>query len=121
LVITFDDFVIVFVQQDGNIWCLPTASWSAHVDADWYLALMVNMAGMIPIIFAQSSDLPGLFQLEFADRWTQFAEGGKHFGRNNIYWIMYFLMVFLFSFFLHVLFAQQNYGENLKAQAKIPV
>jgi preprotein translocase subunit SecY len=35
---------------------------------------------------------------------------------------MYFLMVFLFSFFYtDVLFAQQNYGENLKrVGAKIP-
>jgi preprotein translocase subunit SecY len=43
-------------------------------------------------------------------------------GGNNAYWIMYFLMVFLFSFFYtDVLFAQQNYGENLKrVGAQIP-
>lgn len=43
-------------------------------------------------------------------------------GQSNVYWVMYFLGVVLFSFFYtDVLFAQQNYGENLKkVGAQIP-
>jgi preprotein translocase subunit SecY len=43
-------------------------------------------------------------------------------GQNDAYWIMYFLMVVAFTFFYtNVLFAQQNYGENLKrVGAQIP-
>jgi preprotein translocase subunit SecY len=93
------------------------------------LPLMVNMAGMIPIIFAQSL-------LTFPSIIASFFTSAKNatvasiatyitnlFGGNgNGYWIMYFLMVVFFSFFYtDVLFAQQNYGENLKkVGAQIP-
>lgn len=93
------------------------------------LPLMVNMAGMIPIIFAQSL-------LTFPSIIASFFTGAKNAtianiassvvnlfgGTGNAYWIMYFLMVVFFSFFYtDVLFAQQNYGENLKkVGAQIP-
>ncbi len=43
-------------------------------------------------------------------------------GQNLWYALMYFIMVVLFTFFYtDVLFAQQNYGDNLKKQgAQIP-
>jgi preprotein translocase subunit SecY len=43
-------------------------------------------------------------------------------GNSPTYWILYFLMVVVFTFFYtDVLFAQQNYGENLKrVGAQIP-
>ena len=43
-------------------------------------------------------------------------------GQSDWYWLLYFLMVVLFTFFYtDVLFTQQNYGENLKrAGAQIP-
>jgi preprotein translocase subunit SecY len=43
-------------------------------------------------------------------------------GNSSAYWILYFLMVVAFTFFYtDVLFAQQNYGENLKrVGAQIP-
>ncbi len=43
-------------------------------------------------------------------------------GVNNTYWILYFLMVVGFTFFYtDILFAQQNYGENLKRSgAQVP-
>jgi preprotein translocase subunit SecY len=86
------------------------------------LPLMVNMAGMIPIIFAQSL-------LTFPSIIASFFTGVKNAtiakiasgivslfgGTGNTYWIIYFFMVVFFSFFYtDVLFAQQNYGENLK-------
>jgi preprotein translocase subunit SecY len=93
------------------------------------LPLMVNMAGMIPLIFAQSLlTFPAVVAQFFIQssneivrsiaEWLQINFGG--FG--NTYWILYFLFVVGFTFFYtDVLFAQQNYGENLKRSgAQIP-
>jgi preprotein translocase subunit SecY len=93
------------------------------------LPLMVNMAGMIPLIFAQSL-------LTFPAVLAQFIIGSENTtiqkiavwlqntfgGINNTYWILYFLMVVAFTFFYtDVLFSQQNYGENLKRSgAQVP-
>ena len=93
------------------------------------LPLMVNMAGMIPIIFAQSIlTFPSIIASFFS---TNSNAGVANFamkiqemfgGTGNAYWVMYFLSVVLFTFFYtDVLFAQQNYGENLKkVGAQIP-
>jgi len=55
---------------------------------------------------------------------VDFASGVQRtFGGNSAaYWILYFFMVVIFTFFYtDVLFAQQNYGENLKrVGAQIP-
>ncbi len=93
------------------------------------LPLMVNMAGMIPIIFAQSLlSFPAIiasFFLQSQTKWVaDLALGAQNLfgGNSNGYWILYFLMVVGFSFFYtDVLFSQQNYGENLKkVGAQIP-
>lgn len=93
------------------------------------LPLMVNMAGMIPLIFAQSLiTLPALLAQFFVNSqyavlnnlavWMQDTFGG----RSSLYWLLYFIFVVGFTFFYtDVLFQQQNYGENLKrAGAQIP-
>jgi preprotein translocase subunit SecY len=93
------------------------------------LPLMVNMAGMIPLIFAQSLlTLPAVIAQFFVNstngtvalvaQWFQHNFGGT----GNTYWVLYFLMVVGFTFFYtDTIFAQQNYGENLrKAGAQIP-
>jgi preprotein translocase subunit SecY len=93
------------------------------------LPLMVNMAGMIPIIFAQSlltfpSIIASFFTSAKNATIANLASGVVNLfgGTGNTYWIMYFFMVVFFSFFYtDVLFAQQNYGENLKkVGAQIP-
>ena len=93
------------------------------------LPLMVNMAGMIPIIFAQSIlTFPSIIASFFTNVGNQgianFAMKMQELfgGSGNFYWIMYFVSVVLFTFFYtDVLFAQQNYGENLKkVGAQIP-
>jgi preprotein translocase subunit SecY len=92
------------------------------------LPLMVNMAGMIPLIFAQSiltfpAVLAG-FLINQKGWIGSFATkvNSTFGGQGNTYWILYFLSVVLFSFFYtDVLFSQQNYGENLKkVGAQIP-
>ncbi len=93
------------------------------------LPLMVNMAGMIPIIFAQSiltfpSIIASFFTSVNNETIANFAMSMQQLfgGSGNAYWIMYFISVVLFTFFYtDVLFAQQNYGENLKkVGAQIP-
>ncbi len=126
-------FAIVFVQQGrrnipvifpgrrvGNRMSMPVKS---------SLPLMVNMAGMIPLIFAQSLlTFPALVANFFINNQTEwvanFARSVQNiFGAQSPwYGLLYFLFVVGFTFFYtDVLFAQQNYGDNLKKSgAQIP-
>jgi preprotein translocase subunit SecY len=126
-------FAIVFVQQGqrnvpvmypgrrvGNRMSMPVKGT---------LPLRVNMAGMIPIIFAQSLlTFPAIIAGFFVGSQTVWVANlatsvtNIFGGGSNSYWILYFLMVVGFTFFYtDVLFAQQNYGENLKRSgARIP-
>lgn len=126
-------FAIVVVQQGRrNIPVMyPGRRMGARMSmpVKGTLPLMVNMAGMIPIIFAQSLlTFPSIIASFFTSVQNQsvanfaFQMQQLFGGTGNAYWIMYFLMVVVFSFFYtDVLFAQQNYGENLKkVGAQIP-
>jgi preprotein translocase subunit SecY len=126
-------FAIVFVQQGRRN--VPVMYPGRRVGARMSmpvkgtLPLMVNMAGMIPIIFAQSlltfpSIIASFFTQVSNTGVANFAQSVVTLfgGTGNAYWIMYFFMVVLFAFFYtDVLFAQQNYGDNLKkVGAQIP-
>ena len=89
------------------------------------LPLMVNLSGMIPLIFASAIlQFPAIVASYFTGSENEgvanFFLGVQNFfgatGSNNWgYWTIYFLMVVIFTFFYTtVLFDQQNYGENLK-------
>jgi preprotein translocase subunit SecY len=126
-------FAIVYVQQGrrfvpvlfpgrrvGNRMSMPVRS---------SLPLMVNMAGMIPLIFAQSiMTFPAIVASYFVASKTEwlasFASSVQNlFGAGNLWYsLIYFVMVVAFTFFYtDVLFQQQNYGDNLKRQgAQIP-
>ncbi len=130
---TITIFAIVYVQEGrrhvpvmypgrrvGNRMSMPVKGT---------LPLMVNMAGMIPLIFAQSLlTLPAVVAQFFVsspnETIAKIAVGiqSTFGGISPLYWVMYFLMVVGFTFFYtDVIFAQQNYGENLKrAGAQIP-
>jgi preprotein translocase subunit SecY len=94
------------------------------------LPLLVNMAGMIPIIFAQSIlTFPAIIAQFFSSSQTEWVRNLANqiitlFSDSNNpgYLTIYFFMVVLFSFFYtSVLFEQQNYGENLKkVGAQVP-
>jgi preprotein translocase subunit SecY len=93
------------------------------------IPLMVNMAGMIPMIFAQSFlTFPAIlasFFLSAKKEWlANFAKSVSTLfsGDSTWYPMIYFVLVVGFTFFYtDVLFAQQNYGDNLKKQgAQIP-
>ena len=119
-------FAIVYVQQGrrhvpvlfpgrrvGNRMSMPVRS---------SLPLMVNMAGMIPLIFAQAIlTFPAILASYFVNspvEWiSNFAQTiSQIFGGGSMWYsVIYFLTVVLFTFFYtDVLFAQQNYGENLR-------
>lgn len=126
-------FAIVFVQQGRRN--VPVMYPGRRVGSRMSmpvkgtLPLMVNMAGMIPIIFAQSLlTFPAIVAGFFINSKTAWVSNlasdiSRIFGgAGDAYWIMYFFMVVGFTFFYtDVLFAQQNYGENLKrVGAQIP-
>jgi preprotein translocase subunit SecY len=91
------------------------------------------MAGMIPLIFAQSimifpSTLAGYFMAPAGQPAQGFVQSAAYWidqifnPRYDIYWPLYFLMVMGFTFFYtNVIFEQQNMSENLRRQgASIP-
>ena len=107
-------------RRIGNRMSMPVRS---------QLPLMVNMAGMIPIIFAQSFlTFPAILSSFFINTQTKWVNSAsnwvyKAFGGDTWWYpIMFFLLVVAFAYFYtDVLFAQQNYGDNLKKQgAQIP-
>jgi len=126
-------FAIVFVQQGrrnvpvmypgrrmGNRMSMPVKGT---------LPLMVNMSGMIPLIFSSAFlQFPAILASYFTQSTTtwvaNFATSVSNLfnGGHWFYWLLYFLMVVGFTFFYtDVLFSQQNYGENLKKMgAQIP-
>jgi preprotein translocase subunit SecY len=133
LITTLTIFVIVFVQQGrrnipvmypgrrvGNRMSMPVKGT---------LPLQVNMAGMIPLIFASALlQFPGLvagFMQNSQTEWvvnTSLWISANITVNSGIYWLIDFIFVVGFAFFYtDVLFAQQNYGENLKRSgAQIP-
>lgn len=136
VVIVATIFAIVFVQQGrrnvpvmypgrrvGNRMSMPVKGT---------LPLMVNLAGMIPLIFASALlQFPAIVASYFQNSSTDWVKNmaasiQSFFNPSGInswgYWLIYFLFVVVFAFFYtDVLFAQQNYGENLKrVGAQIP-
>jgi len=96
------------------------------------LPLMVNLSGMIPLIFASAllqfpAIVAGFFRNSETKWVSDFAVSLQNFlnpsGTGSWgYWVLYFIMVVSFTYFYTtVLFEQQNYGDNLKRSgAQIP-
>jgi len=96
------------------------------------LPLMVNLSGMIPLIFASAIlQFPAIIASYFISNQTAWvknvataiqaffnATGTNSWG----YWVLYFIMVVSFTYFYTtVIFEQQDYGNNLKRSgAQIP-
>lgn len=133
LIMVLTIFAIVFVQEGRrNVPVMYPGRRVGHrmsMPVKGKLPLMVNMAGMIPLIFAQSLlTFPAVLAQFFIGStnatvqniaiWLQRTFGGI----SSTYWVLYFLMVVGFTFFYtDVLFGQQNYGENLKRSgAQVP-
>jgi len=126
-------FVIVFVQQGrrnvpvmypgrriGNRMSMPVKGT---------LPLQVNMAGMIPLIFANAIlQFPAMIANLMTGSETEWVANAATWTalnfnvQSSVYWIIDFIFVVGFAFFYtDVIFSQQNYGENLKRSgAQIP-
>ncbi|MGD2041219.1 MAG: preprotein translocase subunit SecY [Anaerolineae bacterium] len=98
-----------------------------------HIPLRVNMAGMIPLIFAQSimvfpSTVASYFMAPVGQEPQNFVQSAAFWvdrifnPQYNVYWPLYFLLVVGFTFFYtSVIFEQQNMAENLRKQgASIP-
>jgi preprotein translocase subunit SecY len=133
IILVLTIFVIIYIQEGrrnvpvlfpgrriGNRMSMPVRS---------NLPLRVNLAGMIPLIFAQTIlSLPGIlaqFFINSKTAWLANFSGWmqRTFNPTSVWYvIIYFLFVLLLTFFYtEVLFEQQNYGDSLKKQgAQIP-
>jgi len=93
----------------------------------------VNMAGMIPLIFAQSlmvfpSTIAGYFMAPAGTDAQGFVQNAAYWvdqifnPQYSVYWPLYFLLVVGFTYFYtDTIFQQQNMAENLRKQgASIP-
>ncbi len=136
IVIILVIFAIVFVQQGRrNVPVMyPGRRMGSRMSmpVKGTLPLMVNLAGMIPLIFASAIlQFPAIIASYFTSSTDCMDQDlcswrSEHAGRNGtnnwVYWLLYFLMVVSFTFFYtSVLFEQQNYGDNLKkVGAQIP-
>ena len=141
-VITITVLAIVYVQQGrrnvpimyphkSQIFYAMSRGKAARMPQP-FLPLMVNLAGMIPLIFAQAIlQFPAILASYFTRSQTtwvsSFASSVQNFfnatGTNSWgYWVLYFIMVVAFTYFYTtVIFEQQNYGDNLKRSgAQIP-
>ena len=93
-----------------------------------HIPLRVNMAGMIPLIFAFSiMILPPIMASYFtsAGGWTESVadflvdqfQGGRGGGGKGAYWVILFIMVVGFTFFYTMVqYQQQQIGKNLQRQ-----
>ncbi len=129
VIIVLTVFAIVYVQQGRrNVPVMyPGRRMGKRMSmpVKGTLPLMVNLSGMIPLIFASAIlQFPTILASYFTQSENQavadFFVGIQNFfgatGTSNWgYWTIYFFMVVVFTFFYtSVLFDQQNYGDNLK-------
>ncbi len=129
VIIVLTVFAIVYVQQGRrNVPVMyPGRRMGSRMSmpVKGTLPLMVNLSGMIPLIFASAIlQFPTILASYFTQNENQavadFFVGIQSFfgatGTSNWgYWTIYFFMVVIFTFFYtSVLFDQQNYGDNLK-------
>jgi preprotein translocase subunit SecY len=96
------------------------------------LPLMVNLSGMIPLIFASAIlQFPAIIASYFVQSNTEWVRNFSTAIQNFFnatgtsswgYWVLYFIMVVSFTYFYTtVIFEQQDYGNNLKRSgAQIP-
>jgi preprotein translocase subunit SecY len=96
------------------------------------LPLMVNLSGMIPLIFASAIlQFPAIIASYFLSNQTAWVKNTATAVQNFFnatgtsswgYWVLYFIMVVSFTYFYTtVIFEQQDYGNNLKRSgAQIP-
>ncbi len=84
-----------------------------------YIPIKVNMAGVIPVIFASSLlYLPGLiaqFRQNSGEAWVQWVETNLVKGDHPIYIVSYFLLIVFFTYFyVAITFNPDEVADNMK-------
>lgn len=118
---------IIFVQEAQRnvpVTYARKARYGNSTGFTSYLPIRVNIAGVIPIIFAMSIlVVPGVVAkyLETArSAWlANMATGLSSFLQNQLYYgIIYFVLVILFTFFYtYIVFKPEQIAENLQKQS----
>ena len=125
VVLTIVTVVAVVVINEGqrNVPVQYARGGEAGIKMSSHLPLRLSMGGMIPIIFAISIMVfPPIIAQFFADARTQILRDASTwvlqlFGNSVFYGVMYFLLVFGFTFFYaSVVFRPENIAENLQKQ-----
>jgi preprotein translocase subunit SecY len=118
--------------DEQNRWILLAAMVVVIIATVLAIVFMVNLSGMIPLIFASAIlQFPAIIASYFIASETAWVKSlstsiQSFFNPTGInswgYWVLYFIMVVSFTYFYTtVIFEQQNYGDNLKRSgAQIP-
>jgi len=118
--------IVLFNEAQRNIpvfYSRRVSGLRSYGGVETYLPLRVNMAGVIPIIFALSLMVfPGVIARFFSlakSAWLAnaalFVE--RLFHQNLFYGVFYFILVVFFTFFYtYVIFHPQELAENLQKQ-----
>lgn len=118
---------IIFVQEGQRnipISYAKSMRFGTHSGVSNHLPIRVNIAGVIPIIFAMSLlVMPGVLAKYLENAHTPWiAHGAKFsadlFANQVFYGIMYFVLVVLFTYFYtSVVFKPDQIAENLQKQS----
>lgn len=115
--------VVVVSEAQRNIPVQYARGGQNGTNVSSVLPLRVNMGGMIPILFALSLIvLPPLIGQFFVNARTEFVREAATrvialFGNNTFYGVVYFILVFAFTFFYaSVVFKPEQVAENLQKQ-----
>ena len=118
--------VVLITQAQRNIpvsYARRVRGMKMYGGVDTHLPLKVNMAGVIPIIFAISIILFPPMIAQFFMRAqsmivVRFAQGVVNLFQNSLFYgVMYFVLVFIFTYFYTaVIFHPGQIAENLQKQ-----
>jgi preprotein translocase subunit SecY len=113
------------VQYGKRVLAMRGARMRVAGGQSTFIPLRVNSAGMIPLIFAQSFlMLPGVvasYLVNSEIQWINKVSNvvyGVFDGNSPYYYLMYFVLVILFTYFYtDMIFQQQNMSEMLQSRA----
>lgn len=119
-------FIVLVNEAQRNIpiiYARRTQGLRTYGGIETHLPLRVNMAGVIPIIFALSiltfpSVIARLFTMAKSPWISKTAETIEHLFNNNLFYgSLYFILVVLFTFFYtYVIFHPKELAESLQKQ-----
>lgn len=118
--------IVAITEGQRNVpvsYARRTSGNKSYGMVDSHLPIRVNIAGVIPIIFAMSIMIvPGVVAKYLENARSElirnFATSVQNLFQNNVFYaILYFVLVFAFTFFYtYVVFKPEQVAENLQKQ-----